>query len=182
MVNEDCLMEKRHNHHRRGQAAMEYLMTYGWAILVITIVLSAFLYLNIFTINERIPSLCQFRTGLFCVGIKASTENTGALTMTLANSLPNTIHLCDLICDDRSAADLSLTIPVCTKDTAVVVLKTGEKKRAQFPNSSPCVDSAGQEVEIGTRYLGKLYLLYNEKDDSGNARVAMADLVTTIQP
>ena len=34
----------------KSQSAMEYLMTYGWAILIIAIVLVAFFSLNLFTV------------------------------------------------------------------------------------------------------------------------------------
>ncbi len=35
---------------QKAQSAMEYLMTYGWAILIIAIVLVAFFSLNLFTV------------------------------------------------------------------------------------------------------------------------------------
>lgn len=31
----------------RGQAAMEYLMTYGWALLALVVVLAALIYLGV---------------------------------------------------------------------------------------------------------------------------------------
>ncbi len=35
-------------HHRKSQSAMEYLMTYGWSILIIAVVLGALAYLGVF--------------------------------------------------------------------------------------------------------------------------------------
>ena len=45
---------------KKGQAAMEYLMTYGWAILIVIIVAAALYALGIFnpaTYTGRIPVL-----------------------------------------------------------------------------------------------------------------------------
>src|SRR5487761_2342245 len=35
--------------HQKAQSAMEYLMTYGWAILIVAVVLAAFFYLGVFS-------------------------------------------------------------------------------------------------------------------------------------
>ena len=40
--------------NRKSQSAMEYLMTYGWAILVVLIALGALFYLGVF--NPKTPS------------------------------------------------------------------------------------------------------------------------------
>ncbi len=49
--------------HKKSQSAMEYLMTYGWAILIIAIVLVAFFSLNLFnpyTFSPKAsPGSCQ---------------------------------------------------------------------------------------------------------------------------
>ncbi|MEM0147013.1 MAG: hypothetical protein QXF85_00975, partial [Candidatus Micrarchaeaceae archaeon] len=39
----------------RAQSAMEYLMTYGWAILIIAVVLSALFELGVFNSNNFAP-------------------------------------------------------------------------------------------------------------------------------
>ena len=41
--------------HRRAQSAMEYLMTYGWAILIIAVVLGALFQLGVFNANNFAP-------------------------------------------------------------------------------------------------------------------------------
>ncbi len=44
----------------KSQAAMEYLMTYGWAILVIAVVLAALYSLGIFNPNTFAPKASAF--------------------------------------------------------------------------------------------------------------------------
>ena len=49
----------------KGQSAMEYLMTYGWAILIIAIVLVALFELGIFG-GSTLPTACVAQSGFVC--------------------------------------------------------------------------------------------------------------------
>ncbi|MCL5427882.1 MAG: hypothetical protein M1321_01745, partial [Candidatus Marsarchaeota archaeon] len=49
----------------RAQSAMEYLMTYGWAILVIAVVLAALFALGVFN-GSTLPSACIAQSGFQC--------------------------------------------------------------------------------------------------------------------
>ncbi len=48
------------------QSAMEYLMTYGWAILIIGVVLAALYELNVFTPSNYISPICTLPAGFTC--------------------------------------------------------------------------------------------------------------------
>lgn len=50
----------------KGQSAMEYLMTYGWAILVIAIVLVALFSLGVF--GGHLSTACIAQSGFSCSG------------------------------------------------------------------------------------------------------------------
>ena len=52
--------------NKRAQSAMEYLMTYGWAILVVLIALGALFYLGVFT--PKVPNTCQADNPFTCIG------------------------------------------------------------------------------------------------------------------
>ena len=52
----------------RAQSAMEYLMTYGWAILIIAIVLGALFSLGVFSTNAFITTSCIAASGYECSG------------------------------------------------------------------------------------------------------------------
>jgi len=53
---------------KRGQSAMEFLMTYGWAILVVLIVLGALFYLGVF--SPKIVSSCNIQAPFVCKDIQ----------------------------------------------------------------------------------------------------------------
>ncbi|MFA6036006.1 MAG: hypothetical protein WC759_03540 [Candidatus Micrarchaeia archaeon] len=172
------------NISEHGQAAMEYLMTYGWAILVIVIVLGALLYMGVFT--PPTPDICQFAPGFLCLNMRADYGEPGAICLTIANALPSTVYLCEVLCD--SYVELKdITIPQqCASSGSQAILSSGGQDTVKFTGSQACRDAGGVRVEPGVRYKGKLYLFYSQAGDekypNDNARVAVADIVTTVQP
>ncbi len=68
---------------KKAQAAMEFLMTYGWAILIILIALGVLFYLGVF--NPKTPSTCIAAAPLSCTDIKADSI-TQKITLVLGAS------------------------------------------------------------------------------------------------
>jgi hypothetical protein len=60
--------------NKKAQSAMEYLMTYGWAILVVLIALGALFYLGVF--SPKTPNSCVATAPFTCADVKA--QDTGA--------------------------------------------------------------------------------------------------------
>jgi len=69
--------------NRKSQSAMEYLMTYGWAILVVLIALGALFYLGVF--NPKTPSTCNANAPLTCTDVVAD-NSAGTITLVLAST------------------------------------------------------------------------------------------------
>lgn len=53
---------------KRGQAALEFLMTYGWAFLVIMIMIGALAYFGVLSPERFLPDRCKFGTPVLCKG------------------------------------------------------------------------------------------------------------------
>ncbi len=51
---------------RRAQAAMEFLMTYGWAILVVLVVIGALAYFGVLSPSSLLPEKCTFPLQVSC--------------------------------------------------------------------------------------------------------------------
>ncbi len=62
----------------RGQAAIEYLMNYGWAVFVLAVVISAILFTGIFNPNYFVMEECYLGPSLSCnsqlIGQQADTK------------------------------------------------------------------------------------------------------------
>ncbi len=70
---------------RKGQAAMEFLMTYGWAILVVLIAIGALAYFGVLNPARFLPNSCTLFPGLACTEFKVNSAT--------AATLPNTVQL-----------------------------------------------------------------------------------------
>src|SRR4030042_3664559 len=55
---------------KKGQAAMEFLMTYGWAILVVLAAIGALAYFGVLSPDRFMPSECMISGGFSCVEYK----------------------------------------------------------------------------------------------------------------
>lgn len=52
--------------NKRGQSSLEFLMTYGWAIMVIGVVFGAMIYFGISTPTQVVPESCLFEQSILC--------------------------------------------------------------------------------------------------------------------
>ena len=74
----------------RAQAAMEFLMTYGWAILVVLIVIGALAYFGVLKPGGLLPEKCVFPSGINCVD---HTVEINYIAMTIYNAAGRPIHI-----------------------------------------------------------------------------------------
>ncbi len=51
---------------KKAQAALEFLMTYGWAILIVLITIGALAYFGVLNPTILLPEKCTFQAGLQC--------------------------------------------------------------------------------------------------------------------
>ena len=73
---------------RKSQAAMEFLMTYGWAILVVLAAIAALAYFGVLSPEKFLPEKCILAPGLACVSHKVEPTQT---ILILSNGLGRTI-------------------------------------------------------------------------------------------
>ena len=85
---------------RKGQAAMEFLMTYGWAILVVLVAIGALAYFGVLNPDKLLPNQCRLAQGLYCKSYKAGTTG---ITMLVTNSLGKDITITGIDLPDLAA-------------------------------------------------------------------------------
>lgn len=68
--------------NKRAQAAMEFLMTYGWAILVVLAAIGALAYFGVLNPSRLVPDRCSVAAGFDLKDCKADQQN---LTISLYN-------------------------------------------------------------------------------------------------
>ena len=72
---------------KKAQAAMEFLMTYGWAILIVLLAIAALAYFGVLNPGRFMSSSCVFnQPGLSCIEFKVD-GNTGNITLVMQNGM-----------------------------------------------------------------------------------------------
>ena|SRR3989344_4349 len=92
---------------RKAQAAMEFLMTYGWAILVVLVAIGALAYFGVLNPSRFLPNSCTLVPGLSCDEFKVTSGLAGAGTVNIIirNGAGDSIDFSSIYIDvDRSGA------------------------------------------------------------------------------
>lgn len=106
---------------RKGQAALEFMMTYGWAILVVLAAIGALSYFGILNPTMLTPDTCLATSGFGCAGKPVIDGTAGTIAFTVVNGMGSSVTL------DNAGLDLSdsldnaqigcdpLTTYICTR-------------------------------------------------------------------
>ena len=70
--------------HKKGQAAMEFLMTYGWALLVVLAAIAALAYFGVLSPDSYLPEKCTLPSGIPCLDFTA--PSTSEVNLVIQNS------------------------------------------------------------------------------------------------
>jgi hypothetical protein len=67
--------------YTRGQAALEFLTTYGWAFLVILVMIGALAYFGVISPNKFLPERCTFQQEVTCKDYRVNGTSGSAMTV-----------------------------------------------------------------------------------------------------
>ena len=160
---------------KKGQSAMEYLMTYGWAILVIIIVIAVLFYIGVLNPRNVTPSTCTFPPGISCQSFKLVSVTT-QIDLTIGQATGHAISVTGLICTQESGAPA--TFPSTTWLAGNIGIPQGEYRKIANGSATggtnnlvKCRDSQGVPLiapsnAVGEFYKGKLWINYTEQDTS----------------
>jgi len=109
---------------RKAQAAMEFLMTYGWAILVVLVAIGALAYFGVLSPEKLLPEKCIVATGsgLFCDKNLVTADAAGdKVTMRLKNILTDPIVI-NSIALGTTCTDSTIGTSIAAEAAADVVI------------------------------------------------------------
>ena len=87
---------------KKGQAAMEFLMTYGWAILVVIAAIAALAYFGVLSPQNLVPERTTFQAPLPNID-KALIEEDGRVEIAFRNNVGVQINVTDVRTGDCDA-------------------------------------------------------------------------------
>ena len=147
---------------RKAQSAMEYLMTYGWAILIIAVVLGALFELGVFGSASSLPQGCIAESGYYCQDASLSTS--GVLTLTIGQATTGSFSNVNVYFVP-SGGSLSNAA-----SASLSRLQSGElvSLSMQLPTVSPYPSS----YALGTPLTGYVYINYTEYGTTQSVEIA----------
>ncbi len=135
----------------KSQSAMEYLMTYGWAILIIAVVLGALYSLGIFNGANFLGGTCVAGPGYLCSDPLLSAS--GTLAFTYGYQGPN-VTVIGFACTNTTTAPASFALSGSSD------LQPGQEESV----SVSCPLQSG--ATLGTPYSGYLWVEYDQAGQS----------------
>ena len=126
---------------KKAQAALEFLMSYGWAVLVIIVIISGLAYFGVMNPKKQsTPNICLFNYGMACQDMRISSD---AAVLFLTNSLGKDVVIMNITLESCSSAFDGL-------------LLNGESKSYTI---SPCAFGAKDDL-----VSGDIRVYYNTSD------------------
>ena len=97
---------------RKGQAAMEFLMTYGWAILVVLVVIAALAYFGVLDPSNVVPDRCSFSAAFTCSDflVQDAIPDSNDITFTLLNGVGKDIYVYGLNISGQGLSSPCVTV------------------------------------------------------------------------
>jgi hypothetical protein len=92
----------------KSQSAIEYLTTYGWAILIIAIVLIALFNLGLFNPSSFVSTTCTFPAQFGCLSA-ILTSSSGILNITLQQATQSNINVTAIGCNNLDTISNMIT-------------------------------------------------------------------------
>ncbi|MBI2659247.1 hypothetical protein HYX05_04085 [Candidatus Woesearchaeota archaeon] len=95
------MLEKKRN---KSQAALEFLTTYGWAFLIIIIMIGVLAYFGVLSPSKLLPNRCNFGPEFSCLSYQISaTDSTFKLRLKNGLAEPINVELISLSTEGATA-------------------------------------------------------------------------------
>ncbi len=160
---------------RSGQAAMEFLTTYGWAILVVLVAIGALAYFGVLNPSKYLPEKCLLTTGIGCRDF-ALQDNASRLVLRL--TITNSIGTGMIIKDGGMNATSKGSSTICALDGS----SPGWTTTIAAGDSAPFTCAFGLGTSPGTGQQGKVSLDMTYTTTQGvYAKRASGDISGTVQ-
>jgi hypothetical protein len=142
---------------KKSQAAMEFLMTYGWAILVVLVAVGALSYFGVLSPDKFLPSRCSLPAGISCNDHKAVASDS-EIRVVLRNGL------------GFDTTGVTAAVSGCTTSSSTT-LNNGDQKTLTATSCS---------LTGGSKFSGDLNVTYTNSD-SGLSHTVQGSITTRVQ-
>ncbi len=144
---------------RKGQAAMEFLMTYGWAILVVLIAIGALVYFGVISPERFVQDNCTLTPPLSCSELGDFAAFVGAannVRLRVNNGAGSTVTFQTVTVTETDGQ-------TCTRLDNATTIASGAETELRFT----CNDITAATA-IGTRFRADVDVVYSLAGGSYN--------------
>jgi hypothetical protein len=132
---------------------MEFLMTYGWAILVVLAAIGALAYFGILSPGNILPNDYRMSGGISAGEYKLTTA--GTVTLGMQNSMGADVQILDAVVDTTNkASDVTCSV-VAWNETPPYTLVDGAKTSFDFAGCTVPGSATGQRLKADVRVTYK---------------------------
>ncbi|MGC8587230.1 MAG: hypothetical protein ACP5K9_03015 [Candidatus Micrarchaeia archaeon] len=152
----------------RAQSAMEYLMTYGWALLIIAIVFATLVASGVFSPNAFVTPSCTLPSGLSCSNFFLYSN--GTLSVQIVNSMQDPMNITAVGCAQASGV-ITMQPPYNPPSNQVYV--------ASGSGSYVSIICSPTALSPGTLFTGNIKINYTD-DITGFQQTAPGKIVAKV--
>ena len=130
---------------RKSQAALEFLMVYGWAILAVLVSIGALNYFGVLSPDMFLPQRCILPPGITCMDFDVSAS---AVSVALQNNMAGDISVDEVAIAKKEGVSCTYSIPfILMSDGKITIAISG----CDFG-------------DIGQRFYGDINVTYTNLD------------------
>ncbi len=160
--------------NRKGQAALEFLTTYGWAFLVILVLIGALAYFGVLSPSKYVPNSCKLNTLLECGGSYAIYDNVSGhsqIKLNIVNNMEDAITMTKFMATEKTKNSF-----VTNESISPVTLSAHANADVtiNFSDRTLTSDFVGQKKSFNVK-------IYYKKSGSDIEQLAEGTIVTTVQ-
>ncbi len=164
---------------RKAQAALEFITTYGWAILVVLLMAGTFAYFGILNPNKLSPERCTTTPEFFCGDYRLSIDPAKNVTLLFKQAIGKTIYVTNASCiyQGTQTYGSDFTQVVGTTKTPYGIPPFTWQPRDQFQftcNSNLPQSLKGQKVKVS-------FVINYKTNPSGLEHSADGDVFAEVQ-
>ena len=109
---------KPHTALDKAQAALEFLMTYGWVIMVVLVSIGSLSYFGVLSPDAFLPKRCSLPAGISCLDYEVSSSK---IILVVQNNFGETITIDKIDVAKKNNGSCSNTDPVTLKNNVKAI-------------------------------------------------------------
>lgn len=153
----------------KGQAALEFLTTYGWMFMIVIIVFAALSYFGLTDLRQNIPEDCRFEEAFECNAYVA--YNDGSYAFEITNIDGRRINIINVVCG-FSFTDEQVRYNFST----ATVFNPGDSRTYECDSG----DVSNAPTDYVGKFLQEMRIVYTYVEQDPFPKVSTGEMTATV--